>query len=144
LNHNSKIKQKRGFCSDCNDEKEKNIIGGKCSTHYWEETNRKAQLRRDSKATGQHGEKKKTKKINYFSKKMLANLAVYRPLRDKYMKENPICQFKDCNALANDLHHKARRGKNLCNVDTFMGVCRKHHNWIEENPKESKELGYLM
>ena len=75
--------------------------------------------------------------------KMIKKLAEYRPLRDKYMKEHPNCEVVGCNSLSQDLHHSARRGKNLCNVDTFIAVCRGCHIYIEDNPIESKKLGYL-
>lgn len=77
-------------------------------------------------------------KIKPISDKLAKKHREYRPLRDKYMK------FKGCNKPSNDLHHKARRGKNLCNVETFMAVCRTCHNWIEDNPTKSRELGYLI
>lgn len=68
----------------------------------------------------------------------------YRPARDKYMKEHPICEFKNCTKVSQDLHHKAGRGANLSRPETFMAVCRAHHNYIHANPKEARELGYLI
>lgn len=74
---------------------------------------------------------------------MVKKLAEYKPLRDKYMATHEICEVIGCNKPSQDLHHMARRGKNLCNVETFLAVCRSCHIHIEENPTESKELGYL-
>ena len=88
--------------------------------------------------------KKKQKRIKQISDSMAKKLVVYREVRDKYMKEHETCEFENCYSDANDLHHKASRGKHLSDVTTFMAVCRQHHNWIHEHPAESRELGYLI
>lgn len=86
---------------------------------------------------------KKRKKIKVISDSMRAKYAKYRPLRDKYMVEHPDCEI--CGNRSQDLHHKAGRvGDLMSNIDYFMAVCRKHHNWIHENPKEAREKGYLI
>lgn len=41
-------------------------------------------------------------------------------------------------------HHMARRGRNLCNVTTFMGVCQQCHDWIHSHTREARRLGYLI
>lgn len=84
------------------------------------------------------------KQIAKFSKKMLSNLKIYRKLRDKYLEENPICEFKGCCSNQVELHHKKTREYYLCDVSIFMSVCRYHHKWIDENDNESRELGYLL
>ena len=142
-------KVKYGICKgECSQEEEKAIYArGLCQSCYWRDNRNKNAIKRGNgkkepnKATGIHDEQYK---ISQISKKRLKELATYRPLRDKFMKENPVCQFKDCSNTANDLHHKARRGKNLCNVETFMAVCRACHDWIENNHAKSVELGYLI
>ena len=88
--------------------------------------------------------KKKVYRIPNLSQKRLKINAEYRIERNKYMAKHPICEAHGCNNKSNDLHHRAKRGKNLVNVETFMAVCRTHHNWIHNNPRESKELGYLI
>jgi hypothetical protein len=120
---------KKGVCIECKEEKYI-YSKKKCQYCYWNTKDKKPI-------------KKKAYKIAPISKKMAKKLADYRPLRDKYMKLNPICEFDGCKKPSEDLHHKARRGENLCNVETFMAVCRKHHIWIEENHELSLELGYL-
>lgn len=84
------------------------------------------------------------KHINKFSAKLINELAIYRPLRDNYMDEHVLCEVKDCNREAEDLHHKNGRGKNLYNVEFFMAVCRMHHAYIHEHPSKSREDGYLI
>jgi hypothetical protein len=49
-----------------------------------------------------------------------------------------------CSLPATDIHHKERRGKNLCNPDTFMSVCRTCHMKIESNGKWARENGYTI
>ena len=88
--------------------------------------------------------KKVSKPIPQISKKRLSELAIYRPLRDKYLAEHPICEVKGCGRKTDDLHHKAKRGSNLSNVDTFMAVCRTCHIWIHTHPEESRMLCYLI
>ena len=110
---------------------------GFCSYHQNERTDEKW-LNKKSKS----GIKKKS--FNPISKKMADELAIYRVARDKYMDEHEICEYEGCSALANDLHHENGRGINLYNVDYFMAVCRSHHNYIHEHPKDSREKGYLI
>jgi hypothetical protein len=42
-----------------------------------------------------------------------------------------------------EIHHKEKRGKNLCNIETFLAVSRPAHNWIHNNPSEARKCGYL-
>lgn len=153
---NSTIKQKFGYCTGilCKDNKHpvevplahvKKVLCQKCNN--WEKNEERKEKQRNTGVSGQSNTQKKVKKsysIPKFSKKRIKELAEYRIKRDKYMKDNLICEFKGCKRLGNDLHHKAKRGKNLCDETTFMSVCRNHHNWIHEHPIESKELGYLI
>ena len=84
------------------------------------------------------------KSIKPISDKKSKELAIYRVNRDKFMDENPVCQYGNCKREANDLHHKAGRGIELTNVDNFMAVCREHHTYIHLHPKESRSLRYLI
>ena len=88
--------------------------------------------------------KKKYNYIKPISDSMAEKLAVYRPLRDKYMLQHTICQFKDCQSHSNDLHHIRGRGPYLSEVTYFMAICRPHHQWIDVNTKEARKLGYLI
>ncbi len=54
----------------------------------------------------------------------------------------PNCEV--CGCPATDIHHKAKRGKNLYNMETFMATCRLCHNKIHDNPAWARELGYLI
>lgn len=96
----------------------------------------------------------KRKPIAPVSKKMKGELAIYKPIRNQYMKDNPICEC--CNAAESvDLHHSAGRIgfwnedsrlkglKLLWDKRFFMAVCRSCHNEIHENPEWSYQEGYL-
>lgn len=90
------------------------------------------------------------------SPRMKAEQAIYRPIRDQYMKKHPVCEC--CNhAESQDLHHKAGRTgyfdedsrfkglKLLWDVRFFMAVCRSCHNEIHHaDPKWAREQGYLI
>lgn len=118
------------LCNECGG---KHYAKGKCKLHY------KMPSSLNPKAIA-----KPKKPISKLSKKMLSNLRVYRKLRDKYLEENPICEFNGCNSNKVELHHKKTREYYLCDVSIFMSVCRQHHKWIDENDKESRKLGYLL
>ena len=49
-----------------------------------------------------------------------------------------------CDNPATDIHHKARRGKNLNNTETWMAVCRPCHMKIETHGKWAREQGYIL
>lgn len=79
------------------------------------------------------------------SKKQSANLRQYKKVRESYLEYNHDCEAKlsDCSYEATEIHHKKGRIGNLLQDDTyFLAVCRNCHRWIEEHPKESKELGF--
>jgi hypothetical protein len=82
------------------------------------------------------------KRIKSVSTKKLAELKDYRVVRDRYLKNNPICEYPNCTSREVELHHRAgRSGKLLCDDTYFCSLCRAHHIWVELHVKESKELG---
>ena len=83
---------------------------------------------------------KSDKRISPISDKQAKRLAEYRKVRDKFMKENPICEV--CGNLATDLHHAAGRvGDLLTDIRYFKALCRHHHQFIELHPLEAKRMG---
>lgn len=93
--------------------------------------------------------KPKQKSYNSFkpiSDKRTEELAIYRPLRDKYLAEHPVCEVKDCNNSTTNLHHKnGRLGKMVYNTAYFMACCHLcHPKRIHENPEWARENGYLV
>jgi hypothetical protein len=88
--------------------------------------------------------KEPPKKISPISDKMKVTMDEYSKKRTAFLALNPICQAKvyNCSVKATDVHHKAGRGENHNNINTWLAVCRSCHKWIEENPEDAKELGF--
>ena len=85
---------------------------------------------------------KSSKPIKNVSDKKLIELKEYRIVRDRYLKENPVCEFEGCGSREVELHHKKGKvGKLLVDPRYFCSLCRNHHRYIEENPILAKELG---
>ena len=85
----------------------------------------------------------KNTKIKSVSNKKLEELKQYRILRDEYMSNHTICEVKDCNRLAEDLHHSKNRAYYLCDVSVFKAVCRLCHTRIHSEDKWARDNGYL-
>lgn len=60
----------------------------------------------------------------------------------------PLCEAKIpnlCTTVAQDIHHKARRGRWLtAYTPLFMAVCRACHTWVENNKEEAEEKGWYF
>jgi len=85
---------------------------------------------------------KRNKPMNRVSDKHRKELKEYSQIRYDYFMLNHFCEI--CGEAATDIHHKARRGKNLNNTETWMPVCRPCHMRIESNGKWARENGYLI
>ena len=85
---------------------------------------------------------KRNKPMNRVSDKHREELKEYSKIRYDYFMLNHFCEI--CGNAATDIHHKARRGKNLNNTETWMPVCRPCHMRIESNGKWARENGYLI
>lgn len=78
------------------------------------------------------------------SHKRSAENRKYLDLRRQFLKDNPICQFKDCLEWSTQCHHKrGREGPWLTDITEFMACCATHHTWIEDNREEAAAMGYL-
>lgn len=87
---------------------------------------------------------KKRKPISPVSPKMADKLKKYRTARDKYFKENPVCEFPGCNSREVTLHHKRGRiGSFLIDKRYFCSLCHKHHMYVHENDAEARAMGLL-
>ena len=76
------------------------------------------------------------------SAKQIKRLQEYQKLRKWFLLEKAyICEV--CGGLGDQVHHKARRGKNLCAIHTFLAVCGPCHQKIHDNPAWAKKNGYL-
>lgn len=89
--------------------------------------------------------KKSCLKIKQVSDKRAVQLKEYSKLRKEFLKEHPMCEiYPDKKAV--EVHHTypgANRIKYFLEEDSWMAVSREGHNWIHENVKQSKVLGYL-
>jgi len=83
--------------------------------------------------------------IKPISVKMSKLLQGYRRLRKIFFNEpkNCVCKAKlpGCLGIATDIHHKKGHNIYFLDISTWLPVCRLCHKWIEEHPKEAKELG---
>ena len=85
---------------------------------------------------------KRRSRINKVSTRHAKELKQYSQARKEHFALNPYCEI--CGLDATDIHHMAKRGKNLCNKDTFLSTCRFCHTKIHENPLWAKEKGYTL
>lgn len=90
--------------------------------------------------------KKPQKPINKLSKKRQVEELRYKVLRIEFLgkKENQICPITNQQAI--EVHHTycgKDRAKYYLDVSTWLAVSRDGHNWIHDNPKKSRELGFL-
>lgn len=111
------------------------------------------------KASVPKGTYKAKKRISPFSQKKLDDLAIYRPIRDKYLDEHRWCEVDGCGKPSTNLHHKATRTgyaddwareneiKLLWDVRYFMaccGVCHPFKIHQEANDGWARKHGYLI
>jgi hypothetical protein len=86
------------------------------------------------------------KPIPKVSKKRQIQNLQYSVLRTEFLgkKENQICPITKQQTI--EVHHTycgKDRAKYYLDVSTWLAVSRDGHNWIHNNPKEARELGFL-
>ena len=132
------IKQKTGKCSECEQSApEQPLIAGKCQRHYWQFRSKQ----------WKKSEPKEKKPIPRRSKKKIIEDLQYSVLRKEFLEkpENKICKINGMPTT--EIHHKycgKNRAKYYLDTSTWLAVNRDSHNFIHDNPKKSRELGYLM
>lgn len=82
------------------------------------------------------------------SKKMAKDLQDYSVQRKQYLAGHTECEARvspNCDGDSCEVHHSAKRGSNLLNVDTFVATCRPCHIHIETvmSAEERREKGLL-
>lgn len=85
-------------------------------------------------------------KIPKVSKKRQVEQLQYQVLRTEFLSkpENKICPITGRSTT--EIHHKwsgKDRAKYFLDPTTWIAVSREGHNWIHDNPKKSRELGFL-
>lgn len=82
------------------------------------------------------------------SEKRKTEMKDYATLRKDYLKENPVCEanLRVCTGNATEVHHRAKRGKNYLNKETFMSICHECHVMIETvlSAEDRRNMGFLM
>lgn len=89
---------------------------------------------------------KKKYLIPKVSKKRQIENVKYSVLRIEFLgkPENQICPITKQQTV--EVHHTycgKDRAKYYLDVSTWLAVSRDGHNWIHDNPKEARELGFL-
>jgi hypothetical protein len=83
-------------------------------------------------------------RIRSRSARMQFAMRDYNRARAAFLLTNPRCQFPGCTAKSGDVHHtRGRIGALLLMRQFWRAVCRKHHDWIAENPRAARELSML-
>lgn len=89
------------------------------------------------------GPLKRNKPMKRISKKRQTESKEYSSKRLQFLTELPLCEA--CmRATSTDVHHKAGRGKNYLDVDTWLSVCRPCHEKIHREPIWAREKGFLI
>jgi hypothetical protein len=136
------IRPMNGYCQieDCGKPVENRDLG-LCATHAHER-------RRADKATV-----KEKKPINKVSEKRRNLNPIYAQRRDKYLFNNPHCEYHGKDCKGGILHHKAGREgyvdeyarqhdiPALIDERYFMNLCQVIHDWATENSKQAIEEG---
>lgn len=91
-------------------------------------------------------QKKTRKRVRPMSKALTSQRAKYRVsvAAWKAKAENRFCKFPGCTRKTEDCHHtRGRRGELLLDERFWFPVCRRHHDWIRDNPTEARKIGLL-
>lgn len=128
------LKSKEGVCVGC---QSKRLIYSKkmCQSCYWSDNKKKNE--------GKQKTIKEFKPIPKISQKRKIENAKYIVLRIEFLgkKENSICPVTG--EKTTEIHHKKGRvGSLFLNTKFWLGVSRKGHLKIENNPEWAKENGF--
>jgi len=115
----------------------------KCDNCPYKNTELECMMKCDAKLPSKE---KKVYRIPQVSKKRRAENLQYEVLRTEFLgkKENQICPITKEKAV--EIHHTYSgkdRAKYFLDTTTWIAVSRDGHNWIHDNPKEARELGFL-
>jgi len=115
-----------------------------CSPYCEREIKRLKDLEKGKNSQAAKSVNRTWSNINPVAPKRAKELAIYRPLRDKYMEENPICEC--CKEKpSSELHHrKGRMGELVYYVLFFMACCTWCHKKIHAESAWSYLKGYLI
>jgi hypothetical protein len=88
------------------------------------------------------------KRLPQRSPKRIIQESIYSEKRKIYLSKHSMCKAHlpgICTQMATDVHHMAGRVGELYLDEThWIALCRACHMWIEEHPKEAKEMGFSI
>lgn len=84
--------------------------------------------------------------MRHTSLKRARQLREYRPARDAFLADNPVCQFPaGCDSATTELHHRrGRRGLRLLDQTYWSASCAFHNEFAETHTGEALALGWLI
>ena len=91
----------------------------------------------------------KAKPIPPRSQKRSKEERLYVAKRIIFIQEHPMCEAHIsgiCTEYATEVHHKHSgkdREQSFIDEKTWMAICRNCHNWIHNNSRDARELGFL-
>jgi hypothetical protein len=60
------------------------------------------------------------------------------------VRERQNGQCARCGSAYAELHHRQRRREAGHGKEILVGLCSTDHKWAHANPKEARELGYIV
>lgn len=67
----------------------------------------------------------------------------YLVMREQFLEQYPVCQVKDCQNKATEIHHmKSRANENLLDQENFLAVCPECHHKITVYSSWAISQGY--
>lgn len=67
----------------------------------------------------------------------------YLEMREQFLEQYPVCQVKDCQNKATEIHHiQGRANDLLTNPENFLAICNEHHTYYTTHSKEAIENNY--
>lgn len=121
---------------DCENRKEGNLPY--CARH----NHALRKLSRDLKRQ----KEKRVVPISKMSQKRAGELAEYIPLKEEWIKANPLClvKFEGCTKLTTEPHHRSMSSDDFLVVETWLPVCRFCHTQLEAMPAEERRKNLYL
>lgn len=85
--------------------------------------------------------------ISKMSQKRAGEMADYLPLKEEWIKANPLCLVKmeGCTKFTTEPHHRSSSADDFLVVETWLACCRSCHTKLEALPAEvRREMLYLI
>lgn len=71
----------------------------------------------------------------------------YTVLRGQFLEQNPacaICTADGAPTRATEVHHRKGRGAHFLAVETWLPICRSHHERVTLHPQWAKDNGWSL